>query len=112
MKNFHPFHIVDQRPWPLKAALGALFLTSGTIRWINIKAPLLGLLGFILLILTRFQWWRDIHREATLQGNHTSKVILGLQWGIILFIISEVFFLYHSSELFYTEDYPQMLKLE
>lgn len=92
MKNFHPFHIVDQSPWPLTAALGALFITSGTISWINIKAPSLALIGLILLILTRFQWWRDIHREASLQGNHTSKVILGLQWGIILFIISEVFF--------------------
>lgn len=92
MKNFHPFHIVDQSPWPLTAALGALFLTSGTTSLIHIKSPWLAVLGIIILIITRYQWWRDITREATLQGNHPSKVVLGLQWGIILFIVSEVFF--------------------
>jgi len=39
-----------------------------------------------------FQWWRDITRERTFQGFHTKKVLLGLKWGIILFIISEIFF--------------------
>lgn len=39
-----------------------------------------------------YQWWRDIYREATLQGYHSEKVGLGLRWGIILFIVSEVFF--------------------
>nr|YP_004021830.1 cytochrome c oxidase subunit III [Opilio parietinus]ADI92912.1 cytochrome c oxidase subunit III [Opilio parietinus] len=92
MKNFHPFHIVDQSPWPLTAALGALFLTSGMTSWIHIKAPLLSVIGLALLVLTSYQWWRDIHREATLQGHHSAKVMLGLQWGMILFIVSEIFF--------------------
>ncbi|PNF34264.1 Cytochrome c oxidase subunit 3, partial [Cryptotermes secundus] len=35
---------------------------------------------------------RDIVREGTYQGLHTKKVTKGLRWGIILFIISEVFF--------------------
>lgn len=45
-----------------------------------------------ILILSAFQWWRDITREATFQGIHSNKVVRGLQWGIILFIVSEVFF--------------------
>lgn len=51
-----------------------------------------------------YQWWRDIIRESTFQGHHTSIVQKGLRYGIILFIISEVFFFsgffwafYHSS---------------
>lgn len=39
-----------------------------------------------------FQWWRDISLEGTLLGLHSNIVELGLRWGIVLFIISEVFF--------------------
>jgi cytochrome c oxidase subunit 3 len=45
-----------------------------------------------LLILVRIKWWRDVSRERSYQGLHTSIVELGLRWGIILFIVSEVFF--------------------
>ena len=44
------------------------------------------------LILMSYQWWRDVSREGAFQGLHTKIVVLGLQWGIILFITSEVFF--------------------
>lgn len=39
-----------------------------------------------------FQWWRDVRRERTYMGQHSFLVELGLRWGIILFITSEVFF--------------------
>lgn len=39
-----------------------------------------------------YQWWRDITREGAFQGLHTRVVILGLRWGIILFIVSEILF--------------------
>jgi len=38
------------------------------------------------------QWWRDISREGRYQGLHTEIVEIGLRWGIILFITSEVIF--------------------
>jgi cytochrome c oxidase subunit 3 len=38
------------------------------------------------------QWWRDVVREGTFQGHHTQLVVLGLRWGMILFITSEVLF--------------------
>jgi len=41
-----------------------------------------------------YQWWRDVSREASFQGLHTSIVIGGLRIGIILFIISEVIFFF------------------
>jgi len=44
------------------------------------------------LILLSFQWWRDISREATLLGLHSGVVELGIRWGMVLFICSEVFF--------------------
>jgi cytochrome c oxidase subunit 3 len=47
-------------------------------------------LGFFLVGTTMFVWWRDIIREATLQGHHTKIVQDGLKYGMLLFITSEV----------------------
>ncbi|KAM7248920.1 hypothetical protein ACFE04_026806 [Oxalis oulophora] len=41
-----------------------------------------------------FVWWRDVIRESTLEGHHTKVVQLGLRYGSILFIVSEVMFLF------------------
>jgi cytochrome c oxidase subunit 3 len=49
-------------------------------------------LGLLVTLLTMYQWWRDVAREGAFQGLHTRVVILGLRWGIILFIISEILF--------------------
>ncbi|KAG5335131.1 COX3 oxidase, partial [Acromyrmex heyeri] len=37
--------------------------------------------------------WRDVLREVTFQGCHSTYVFKGIKIGIILFIISEIFFL-------------------
>nr|YP_009171570.1 cytochrome c oxidase subunit 3 [Mirhipipteryx andensis]AJW76425.1 cytochrome c oxidase subunit 3 [Mirhipipteryx andensis] len=88
----HPFHLVDYSPWPLTGAIGALVLTSGLTKWFHTFNMNLLMIGFMITLLTMIQWWRDVAREGTFQGLHTSKVTLGLRWGMILFIISEVFF--------------------
>lgn len=88
----HPFHLVNYSPWPLTGAIGAIILTAGLTKWFHQYDPTLFILGNIVTILTIIQWWRDVSREGTFQGLHTLPVTLGLRWGIILFIISEVFF--------------------
>lgn len=88
----HPFHLVEVRPWPLFGALRAIITIIGLIKWFHQFNNRLFLLGIFITILIIYQWWRDVVREGTIQGLHTFKVTLGLRWGIILFIISEVFF--------------------
>lgn len=88
----HPYHLVTQRPWPLTRAIGTITLVTGLIKWFHNYNINLLILGYIIIILSIFQWWRDVYRERTLQGYHTILVSKGLRWGIILFIISEVFF--------------------
>ena len=90
----HPFHLVEKRPWPLTASVGAILITSGLLKWFHAFTPSLLILGLLRVFLRRFQWWRDITREGTLQGLHTTKVTAGLRWGIILFIVSEVLFFF------------------
>lgn len=88
----HPFHLVDESPWPLLASIAGLGLTSGLIRWFHFNSYRLVLVRVILLITVTTQWWRDVRREGSLLGQHSRMVELGLRWGIILFIVSEVFF--------------------
>lgn len=88
----HPYHLVDYRPWPITGAIGVLTLVTGIVKWFhNFNINLL-ILGYLIIILTIYQWWRDVSREGTFQGKHTILVTKGLRWGIILFIISEIFF--------------------
>nr|UPL65421.1 cytochrome c oxidase subunit III [Sadoletus valdezi] len=90
--NNHPFHLVDYSPWPLTGSIGAMTLTSGMVVWFHKNEMYLFALGVIIILLTMYQWWRDIVREGTYQGKHTIKVTTGLKMGMILFIVSEVFF--------------------
>lgn len=94
MSNFlrHPFHLVDESPWPLLASLRGARVTCGFLDWFHYSNPGLLLLAVILLTFVSFQWWRDISREGSFLGLHTRMVELGLRWGIILFIVSELFF--------------------
>nr|YP_010241215.1 cytochrome c oxidase subunit III [Neostromboceros nipponicus]QTH79152.1 cytochrome c oxidase subunit III [Neostromboceros nipponicus]UQS76350.1 cytochrome c oxidase subunit III [Neostromboceros nipponicus] len=91
MKN-HPFHLVDYSPWPILGAFSTMILVSGSIMMFNFYNNNLFFLGLTLILLIMFQWWRDIIRESTFQGLHTKIVVNGLRWGMILFIISEIFF--------------------
>nr|YP_009441856.1 cytochrome c oxidase subunit III [Dryocoetes villosus]AOY39609.1 cytochrome c oxidase subunit 3 [Dryocoetes villosus] len=94
MKQNHPFHLVDQSPWPLMASFSVFILLTGVIKWFHLFSNNLLIFGLMLTILISFQWWRDISRESTFQGHHTIKVAKGLRWGMILFIISEIFFFF------------------
>lgn len=88
----HPYHLVNVSPWPLTGAIAALFITLGMVEWFHSPTRILIKIGLIIILLTIIQWWRDVVRERTFQGNHSFKVAQGMRWGIILFITSEVFF--------------------
>lgn len=90
----HPFHLVDPSPWPLFGSLGALASTMGGVMYMHSYTgggSLLSL-GLGMLIYTMIVWWRDVVREATYEGHHTGLVQIGLRYGMILFIVSEVMF--------------------
>lgn len=90
----HPLHLVEKRPWPLTASSGAFLLTTGLVKWFHLFTINLFLVGLIRVIIRAYQWWRDISREGTFQGLHTTQVTTGLRWGIVLFIVSEVLFFF------------------
>nr|YP_009720876.1 cytochrome c oxidase subunit 3 [Scherffelia dubia]QGP70676.1 cytochrome c oxidase subunit 3 [Scherffelia dubia] len=92
--RLHPFHLVDPSPWPIFASFAALLTTTGGVMYMHAYSGggLMLAFGFSMVLYSMFVWWRDVIREATFEGHHTKKVQLGLRYGVILFIVSEVMF--------------------
>lgn len=90
----HTYHLVDPSPWPILTSFSALVLTSGGVMYMHSykHGGLLLSLGLLLVVYSATCWWRDVIREATYEGHHTRVVQLGLRYGVVLFIISEIFF--------------------
>lgn len=90
--KIHTWHVVDRSPWPISCSLGILFSAAGFVCWVHCSNLFLGKLGLVLVFLVSLLWWRDIWREGTYQGKHSSKVEKGLRLGMLLFITREVCF--------------------
>lgn len=92
----HSFHLVSESPWPFFCATGALGLTFGFALFFHGFIGGWSLIEFSLfyLICSASCWWRDVIREASLDGAHTTKVQHGLALGMFLFIASEVMFFF------------------
>jgi len=104
MSQKNPFHLVDPSPWPIVAATGAFSATSGGVMYFHgySGGGTMVLLGFTTILFCMFVWWRDISREGTYEGQHTAKVQIGLRFGMILFIASEVMFFFAFFWAFFT----------
>lgn len=91
-RQVHPYHIVDPSPWPILAALSAFLTVFGLSLYMHFfqKGLFVFILGLVSLVMIAALWWKDVIREATFEGNHTSHVRNGLKMGMVFFILSEV----------------------
>jgi cytochrome c oxidase subunit 3 len=116
----HDYHLVQPSAWPIVGSVGAFLSAVGAISYfqtlkgtgglhifgLTIGGPWLLLMGAAILIYTFIGWWRDVVKESVVLGDHTPIVKLGLRYGMILFIASEVMFFvawfwaYFNSALF------------
>jgi cytochrome c oxidase subunit 3 len=98
----HDYHLVNPSPWPIVGSIGALFLTVGLVVYMRGLGPetsfILGkghwtlfTIGAVITAFTCVGWWGDVIKESR-QGDHTPVVDIGLRYGMILFIASEVMF--------------------
>nr|YP_002889401.1 cytochrome c oxidase subunit III [Orussus occidentalis]ACJ69699.1 cytochrome c oxidase subunit III [Orussus occidentalis] len=99
MKNFfisnnmmHPFHLVSFSPWPIMVSINImnLAISASWLFTMNNWSPFM--ISLTSLMISIFQWWRDVIRESSFQGFHSTWVHKGLKVGMILFIISEIMF--------------------
>lgn len=89
----HDYHLVEPSHWPAVGALSAFVTALGAVGWMHDYpyASYVFVLGFLGLLYTMASWWGEVIKEAT-GGDHTQVVQLGLRYGMILFIASEVMF--------------------
>jgi cytochrome c oxidase subunit 3 len=87
----HPYHLVKPSPWPIVGSISAFVLALGAISYMHGQSLWWILPGTLGVLYTMLVWWRDVIREGQ-EGDHTPVVQLGLRYGMILFIASEVMF--------------------
>ena len=88
----HPYHLVDPSPWPLVTAMSLLVLAYGFVLFMHDEKIIMFAIGSVALILSSFFWWRDIVSESEGGQFHNKVVQIGLRYGMIFFIASEVMF--------------------
>jgi cytochrome c oxidase subunit 3 len=91
--QFFPYHLVTTSPWPILISFSLLSLTIGAVMYMHgfYKGETILSSGFVLTLAGMMFWFRDVITEGTKLGDHTKEVVTGLFYGIILFIISEIF---------------------
>jgi cytochrome c oxidase subunit 3 len=97
----HDFHLVNPSPWPITGSIAALILAIGGVVLMRGLAdegfflakgqPWLFSAGALLMAFTCIGWWGDVIKESR-AGDHKPVVDIGLRYGMILFIASEVMF--------------------
>nr|BBI76489.1 cytochrome oxidase subunit 3 [Varroa destructor] len=89
---YHSYHMVENSPWPIISSFGAFTFMVSIVCMLHLNNFFFFFFSFFLLILNFYLWWRDVIRESLMEGMHTFIVKQGLKMGMILFIISEIFF--------------------
>ncbi len=93
----HDYHILPPSPWPLIGSIAATIMAIGGVIWMK---GLFGLpegtwfvfaAGLAGVLYTMIGWWMDVVKESR-RGDHTPVVSIGLRYGMVLFIASEVMF--------------------
>ena len=93
----HDYHLVNPSPWPL---LGSLAVMTTAIGGVTFMKGLFGMeqgswwllgAGLAMVCWVMIGWWREVIKEGN-AGDHTPVVEMGLRYGMILFIASEVMF--------------------
>jgi len=109
----HPYHLVDPSPWPIVTGMSALVLTLGFVMYMHnyTGGYYVFLSGLVLVVSTMFIWWRDVVREGTYQGHHTKPVQIGLRYGMMLFIVSEVMFFFGFFWAFFHSSFAPTIEI-
>ena len=87
----HDYHILSPSINPFLGAVAAFAMLTGVVRWMHGSSPWLAVIGLVAVLYVMFTWWADVIDESNV-GDHTPVVRIGLRYGFIFFITSEVMF--------------------
>ena len=89
----HDYHILNPSIWPLIGSVGGFVMLFGAVLWMHDITPYLFWIGLVAVLYTMFGWWSEVVAESRV-GDHTPVVRIGLRYGFIMFIMSEVMFFF------------------
>jgi len=87
----HDYHILQPSIWPFVGAVAGFAMLFGAVLWMHDITPWLFAAGLVGVLYTMYAWWAEVVHEGE-TGDHTPVVQIGLRYGFILFIMSEVMF--------------------
>ncbi len=87
----HDYHILAPSLHPFVASVGAFVMLFGAVLWMKTITPFMFFIGLAIVLYSMLAWWWDVIRESS-AGDHAPVVRIGLRYGFILFILSEVMF--------------------
>jgi len=87
----HDYHILNPSVYPFLGALGGFLMLTGAVLWMHQMTSALFWVGLAMVLYVMYGWWSDVVKESHI-GDHTPVVRIGLRYGMILFIMSEVMF--------------------
>ena len=91
----HDYHILTPSLWPFLGALSGFVMLFGVVLMvspaIDNNQPWIFLAGLIGVLYVMYGWWSEVIAESK-AGDHTPVVRIGLRYGFIMFIMSEVMF--------------------
>ena len=90
--SLQSFHILNCSPWPAVMSFSVFFFVFGLtgLRHNFNNAGVLFKRAIFLTLFGFIHWCRDIVRESTMAGEHSTAVQEGLRSGWALFILSEI----------------------
>jgi cytochrome c oxidase subunit 3 len=95
----HPYHLVRPSIWPLASSFAAGLLAVGAVLYMHevefmgVPVGFKGIIaGFLAVITCMFFWWKDIVDESVIEKVHNAITEIGLRYGMMLFIASEIMF--------------------
>jgi hypothetical protein len=91
----HPFHLVEPSPLPFATAMSLAILVYQLSFYLHgchgpIECLYLPIVMFLEILSI---WFEEILSEAD-EGHHNERVVQGLKYGMLLFIVSEVMFFF------------------
>ena len=87
----HDYHILNPSIWPFIGSIAAFVMLFGAVVLFHSDNPWMFVAGFVGVLFVMYVWWSDTVKENQV-GDHTPVVLIGLRYGFILFIMSEVMF--------------------
>ena len=88
----HDYHILPPSIWPMLGGIGGFIMLLGAVLWMQPGGSMwMFMIGLALVLYVMYAWWAEVVHEGE-TGDHTPVVRIGLRYGFIMFIMSEVMF--------------------